>query len=319
MADYLEGDLALGSRALVDAHLDECSECATEIAGMRDTIALLHGLPEPEVPATFSGQVMRRTRAGEDRVGFVETLRTFFETLFSPRVLAPVSVAMIAAGVLVGTGGIRIVIGGDDIQVGPSTAQSTGQRIALNRAPTTPRHLGAAAASQGQVRGSAGQSHPNLIVMRKRSASPAQGSILEASDLAGLGRSGPSTTLQVADSTRRSASMPPATSRMLAVSPRTAVGIADESSGRSLPTADEWLAHLERNPADFADRLASISLAEHELWVDSLARHAIASGRFETALAALKGSPSQRARLLAEDFAAAAEAGGAVRQGSSAD
>ena len=31
LADYLEGDLALDLRALVDAHLDGCPECALEV------------------------------------------------------------------------------------------------------------------------------------------------------------------------------------------------------------------------------------------------------------------------------------------------
>ena len=37
MADYLEGDLSLSKRALFDAHLDACTECARELSEMRGT------------------------------------------------------------------------------------------------------------------------------------------------------------------------------------------------------------------------------------------------------------------------------------------
>ena len=50
LADYLEGDLALDLRALVDAHLDGCPECALEVREMQQTIRLLRALPEPEPP-----------------------------------------------------------------------------------------------------------------------------------------------------------------------------------------------------------------------------------------------------------------------------
>lgn len=311
MADYLEGDLPLGSRALVDAHLDECAECATEIEGMRDTIALLRSLPEVEVPAAFSSQVMRRVRAGEDRVGFVDGLRLFFETLLSPRVLAPISVAMLATGVLIGTGGVRIVIGGENPQVERATASGSEARIASNGSTLQVRQLGASAAGQGQTRGSAGEGQSSLIVMKRGSGfgpnAAGRSSAFDAPGGLTNRQGGSSPTLQVADSSGRANASPMAASRILSVAPRTAVGIVDGSSGRSLPTADEWLAHLERNPADFADRLAALSLAEHELWVESLASHAVENGRLEPALAALRGSASQRARLLAEDFAHAAQ------------
>ena len=47
LADYLEGDLALDLRALVDAHLDSCELCSSEVREMQQTIRLLRALPEP--------------------------------------------------------------------------------------------------------------------------------------------------------------------------------------------------------------------------------------------------------------------------------
>ena len=52
MANYLEGELALGDRALFDGHLDSCESCSGELSEMRATINLLRRLPTPEPPAT---------------------------------------------------------------------------------------------------------------------------------------------------------------------------------------------------------------------------------------------------------------------------
>ena len=50
MADYLEGELSLGNRALFDAHLDGCGDCSRDLSAMRETIGLLRSLPAPEPP-----------------------------------------------------------------------------------------------------------------------------------------------------------------------------------------------------------------------------------------------------------------------------
>ena len=59
---------------------------------------------------------------------------------------------------------------------------------------------------------------------------------------------------------------------------------------------------VERSPIAFADKLASLSLAERELWVDRLARRAAERGRLDQVVAALSSSGSERAARLAEDF-----------------
>ena len=66
MASYLDGELALGQRALFDAHLDGCEACSTELSDMRATINLLRRLPSPEPPADLVDQIMRRVAEGED-------------------------------------------------------------------------------------------------------------------------------------------------------------------------------------------------------------------------------------------------------------
>ena len=84
LADYLEGDIDLGVRALVDAHLDDCAECAQEVTEMQQTIRLLQMLPEPEQPSMVAANVMRRVRAGETEPGFFERIGRVLGGIFEP-------------------------------------------------------------------------------------------------------------------------------------------------------------------------------------------------------------------------------------------
>jgi hypothetical protein len=67
LGEHLEGDLSLAEFALIDAHLERCKECATELRELRATIALLRGLPDPEPPADLTARVVQRIEAGETR------------------------------------------------------------------------------------------------------------------------------------------------------------------------------------------------------------------------------------------------------------
>lgn len=99
LADYLEGDLALDKRALVDAHLDLCGECAQEVAEMQQTIRLLRALPEPEVPPMIAANVMRRIRAGEADPSFFERVQRALGQVLDPSFVLPA--AGLAAAALV--------------------------------------------------------------------------------------------------------------------------------------------------------------------------------------------------------------------------
>jgi len=65
LGSYLEGDLPLQQRALVDAHLDACPNCAQELKELRGAIGLLRALPEVAPPAGFASSVIARIQAGE--------------------------------------------------------------------------------------------------------------------------------------------------------------------------------------------------------------------------------------------------------------
>ena len=103
MADYLEGDLPLGKRALFDAHLAQCPDCSSELAEMRGTIALLRRLPTPEPPADLTDNVMRRIAAGEGKPGLLDHLERWIgdlrSLLVAPNFAVPASA--LAAGLAV--------------------------------------------------------------------------------------------------------------------------------------------------------------------------------------------------------------------------
>ncbi|HKK50914.1 MAG TPA: anti-sigma factor, partial [Myxococcota bacterium] len=99
LADYLEGDLPLDARALVDAHLDGCEACANEVDQMQQTIRLLRMLPEPETPPQIAANVMRRIRAGETRSGLLSRVGRALGSVLEPSFVLPA--ATLAAVALV--------------------------------------------------------------------------------------------------------------------------------------------------------------------------------------------------------------------------
>lgn len=91
LGDRLEGDLTSEDFTRVDAHLADCSECATELRELRETVALLRGLPDPMPPPRFVADVMQRIEVeGVSRGRVIELFR---------EVARPLAVAALAAGI----------------------------------------------------------------------------------------------------------------------------------------------------------------------------------------------------------------------------
>lgn len=97
LADYLEGDLPLETRARVDAHLDACPECALEVDEMQQTIRLLRLLPDPELPPMIAANVMRRIRTGEGQLSWVGRMGRALSSVLEPSFVFPASAVAAAA------------------------------------------------------------------------------------------------------------------------------------------------------------------------------------------------------------------------------
>ena len=315
MADYLEGDLDLDKRALFDAHIDECAECASEINEMRATISLLHMLPQPRVPAGMSQEVMRRIESGETQSIWTEKLKAVFGPLLEPRVLAPISAAVLVLGLVLGTDNFRSQSAETQSYVG-STATVTSPGSVLRLRPVVD------AASQPpfmSVQRDTATSPSQMIRLTPRQEMIALSKLLASTSPLGQIRfqvwpepplaAGPGYLNSQPPSEFQTVSASPEGPRPLGVGRSRATSSGLKRSRQ--PSTDEWLLRLEADPGSFAGRLATASLAEQELWVEHLAKRAVEQERLNEVVASLRSSPSRRARLLADDFEAAGRRGGA--------
>jgi hypothetical protein len=270
MADYLEGDLSLDRRAVFDAHLDGCDDCRNEVEELRSIPHLLRGLPDVEPPEMLATDVMRRIRQGEAAPTLGDRLRALLSELASPGIAIP-SGAMVAAFVLALTSG--------QFQLSPpeSTPRSAASR---QLAPIPPE---AAALASDVFRRNPAESR---IVPRgqapRATGSHAYFQLLPASTAGGESASEPRVQIVVRPS------------------------LADEfaSGPRS---ADDWLAVVLHQPAEFVRRQASLSLAEREHWVRVLANRAVATGSADRVVEALQRRGGAEAVPFARAFAAEAQ------------
>jgi hypothetical protein len=337
MADYLEGQLALTDRALLDAHLDGCPECSADIAEMRATIGLLRSLPEPPVPGDFSANVMRRIRSGEATPGLLDRIAGFFQDITQPRVLVPVSAALLSAGfVLWGQQAGFFLEGGARTRAANTDVAAVSRSEALATRGEV-RRAGTASASSGemmQVAGLAGSSsvraselsgdastpYPIMHVTISLEAAPPPYQIepLQPAPVRipfradwGSANSPGSIAVASTPTTSLGETMSMEGSRVLmpaASSDRYGVGT---DPTRSEPRSrDDWLQILEASPAEFAQRLSRLTLAEQELWIDRLARHAAAQGSLDRVVERLRSAGGDVGQLLADDFAAVGESSG---------
>ena len=63
LGEYLDGTLPLRRRRALEAHLRACAACGREREAMRRTVALLTGLPRPELSADFDAALQARLAA----------------------------------------------------------------------------------------------------------------------------------------------------------------------------------------------------------------------------------------------------------------
>ena len=315
MADYLEGHLLLEKRALFDAHLDDCEACMSEIRDVQRTVNLLKSLPEPDMPEGFSDSVMRLVREADARPHWLQSLTEALGMLSRPRILVPVSISMIALGILAGTSQVEDALlleaprgqfagssPNADVSAlagipGPA-ARPQAQResqiprtaaIQITLQPSSPL-----SSALGPFRPSP-QGVGQFVHLVPRQFSPQSDGTWHFSH--GVSRDvrvpGQPMALQAAvgSQKRRSADSGLMTSNQA-------------RQGDRQPSADEWLLRLRRSPGNFAMLISNSTLAEQELWVANLARRAVERDELNEIVEVLQASPNQRARLLADDFAA---------------
>jgi len=304
LADYLEGDLSPDERAVVDAHLDNCSECAREVAELEQTVRLLRSLPEPETPPMIAANVMRRIRAGETRPGFFERVRRSVSAVLEPTFMLPASAVAVAAFVVV------VVQDPGRFGLADEVASPVAERAELfhagtplaaaPRPATPPSTMGFTASATAPA---PARERDFAVDLDRRAA---------ASDRAtGLLAGGPPPTLVSGGMFGRAPlgqAVPVA-----ATVPPSAMGLRAEPgyvpavvhSGGEDPR-DGWIALCLERPADFARFLGDKSLAEQELWVGRLADRAESRGLLNELVETLEETSDEIAALLATDFAAEA-------------
>jgi len=284
MADYLEGDLSLDRRAVFDAHLDACAECRAEMEELRAISHVLSRLPDVEPPPNLTSDVMRRIRLGEAAPTWGDHFRTLLYELSSPGIAIPVS-AMLAAFVLaVASGQFQWSLSRDG--AGPGRVESAGVR----QLQTIPRE--AAALAQR--------------VFRSAHDAPAR-QIHRGGD-ATLVTAQPRAYIQVLPAASGGAGTVPSEQRQVRIVVRPSFGQSFADIGQGTPrSADDWLAVMLHQPAEFARRQASLSLAEREHWVRVLARRAAETGSAQVVADALRRSGGPEALRFASAFEAEAQ------------
>ena len=287
MEDYLEGELPLELRARFDAHLDDCADCSRFLDQLRRIPGLLQALPDVEPPPMLTHDVMRRVRMGEAEPRLLDRLRDFLSELLSPGIAIPAG-AMLAAFFLAVTSG----------QFEWSPARTTPRPIANELAPI-PRE--ATALANRILRPAASGPVPQLV-------------------RAGDGARYVSQPLAVFELQPVSATDPAvpglqdgAPQRVRIMARRPSLGSRFSGAGLGMPSsADDWLAVVLQEPAEFARRQASLSLAEREHWVRVLARRAVETGSEQAVLSALQHSGTSAGLALARSFAAESKQASAV-------
>jgi anti-sigma factor RsiW len=276
MADYLEGDLSLAKRALLDAHLEGCVDCRTEIAELRALPNLLRRLPDIEPPPMLAADVMRRIRLGEATPTFGDRIRSLLSEFASPGIAIPAG-AMLAAFVLAVTSG--------QFQLTALTPQRGSELSSVRQlAPIPPE----AAALASRVFASASLA-PQLVRDGDASAAPQRRAYFE---------------LQPISTEQRGSGA----QRRVRIVARPSLASRFAGPGQASPrSVDDWLAVVLQQPAEFARRQASLSLAEREHWVRVLALRSAETDSTTAVIEALQRRGGSEAQTFARAFAAEAQ------------
>ena len=314
MPDYLEGDLDLSQRALLDAHLDACESCSHEFGEMSSTIALLRGLPDPDPPPFLVETVMRRIRESEASPGFGDRLREWIATLARPQLVLPATA--LAAGLLLATGIIAPAslpgLGGD---VSPS--KPALQVVALHNDPgaqTNDRWPVAREPYLGNAPPVVARA-PRISIGLPNSLAGVATARVTTQRVGSEARRVPRAVTRWSPRSSRSLNLVEPQVRSVPVSNRVSLDRAgsafspsilsvseDTREARRNAELDQRLERMVRRPISFAAEFSGLSVAEQEIWLSFLALRAQESGRGDEALESLRVSRDRQADRLASAF-----------------
>lgn len=330
MADYLEGGLSLGKRALFDGHLDGCEACATELVEMRRTIGMLRALPTPEPPADLVDNVMHRIREGETRVTWLDRAGGWVAELASPRIAIPATALAAAAVIALFTGDLQLDLPGTPERARPrqlaaAPPQQTLERVEIPAAGDRLAKAPARAPAIAPEGESAAQPSPTARIARvaesvqRPPAAGASESPVRANPDASVAPGGQRNLQYVearparepAPILRRGPSRldEPAGILPVAGQPELTRPVMSTipKEQRRLIELDGRLNFLLQQPDEFARWMSSFTMAEQELWLEQLAERAEERGLVEAVGLALSESDDATGQSLATAFASAAE------------
>ena len=308
MADYLDGELALDTRAVFDAHLDGCSSCARELSELQQTISLLRSLPAPQTPPDLAENVIARVRAGEGRSAWQDFSDRVAAWLTPPRLVVPATVLAAAAGVFVVSGGQ--LAGLDETSAAEPQVIARARPAEVEASPKqatpapVPRASAALLAKKQSLRRErvstpvAPQPEPLLA-----HAQPSRPVVTSSGTFQPSAFGGADT---VAVSGAVGAGVQPAQGLTSAPQARTGESVGRERLLRMR------LEQLQRSPGQFASWLGSRSRAERDLWLTQFARFSSQLGIGEAVLRSLRGSQDPRLELAAIQFESVLDDSGEV-------
>jgi hypothetical protein len=323
MADYLEGDLDLTRRALLDAHLDACGACSREFAQMRGAIDLLRSLPNPESPPFLVETVMRRIREGEGHRRFADRLRDWLGDLATPQVALPATALavglLMAAGVLdpqsiqlIGFGKQAPRNGEARVVTDAVRDGSRGERLVDLYPPLRDARMPTIVIS-GPPPVVSGPERRTISVLSDPFASR-EGVTQMVSNGSNPGILPRAVTRwsarSVRNSTYPSTGFPTNVSNHVVAGP-TEMGSSFSPQGidsevdraqRLASDLDHRLEAMARRPAVFAAEFAGLSAVEQQIWLRALAAHARETGRGEELVRELRLSGDRLALQLATAF-----------------
>ncbi|MFP8874667.1 MAG: zf-HC2 domain-containing protein [Myxococcota bacterium] len=281
LTDYLEGELDLDRRTLVDRHLEACEDCSRELAELRHAVFLLRRLPTPEPPPTLVADVVRRIGEGEAQPGVLFYLRrgwdSFVVALEPPRVTAPVIGLAAGLAIVLAMGDYGLQLPGFGSE-GADSVQEDARIEAVT--PNASARLAASGRGWKAQRGAlVASASANTRGPRERL--DLRGSVSSEPLLRGGGAT-PGVAMVAAG----------------AHQPGALAGLREAD----LRDADGWIEVVVTRPVDFAREHARLTELEQELWVTHLGFRAEETGRLGDVVAALQLSREKRAAALAAAF-----------------